>query len=119
MCAAVVLQVSSGGELLATVLLLADERLLAVVRAHVHLQPLQHVEALSAALGATPEHPVVPWRREKQTDEISAGVYRRQAGRVFELLQFPSSLAGKLSNKKAVQKPVRETGATGYLCVLR
>ena len=61
MCAAVILQVSSGGELLATVLLLADERLLAVVSAHVNLQPLQHVEALPAALGTTPEHPVVPW----------------------------------------------------------
>lgn len=60
MCAAVILQVSGGGELLATVLLLADERLLAVVSAHVNLQPLQHVEALPAALGATPEHPVVP-----------------------------------------------------------
>lgn len=64
-CASVILQVSGGGELLATVLLLADERLLAVVSAHVDLQPLQHVEALPAALGATPEHSVIPWRRER------------------------------------------------------
>lgn len=67
MCATVILQVSSGGELLAAVLLLADERLLAVVSAHVNLQPLQHVEALPAALSATPEHPVVPWRPQNQT----------------------------------------------------
>ena len=60
MNASVVLQVSSGGELLATVLLLADERLLAVVSPHVNLQPLQHVEALPAALRAAPEHSVVP-----------------------------------------------------------
>lgn len=59
-CAAVILQVPGGGELLAAVLLLAGERLLAVVSAHVDLQPLQHVEALPAALGAAPEHPVVP-----------------------------------------------------------
>lgn len=73
--AAVVLQVSSRGELLATVLLLAGERLLAVVGAHVHLQPLQHVEALPAAFGAAPEHPVVPWRgREKQRDFSRDGV---------------------------------------------
>lgn len=61
-CSLVVFQVPSGGEPFATVLLLADERLLAVVRAHVNLEPLQHVEALPAALGAAPEHPVVPWR---------------------------------------------------------
>lgn len=69
MNAPVVLQVSSGGELLATVLLLADERLLAVVSPHVNLQPLQHVEALPAALRAAPEHSVVPWRRDNQTEE--------------------------------------------------
>lgn len=73
--AAVILQVASGGELLATVLLLADERLLAVVSAHVNLQPLKHVKALPAALGATPEHPVVPWRRENQT-QTRVGVCR-------------------------------------------
>lgn len=60
MYASVVLQVSGGGELLATVLLLADEGLLAVVSSHVNLQPLQHVEALPAAFGAAPEHSVVP-----------------------------------------------------------
>lgn len=58
--APVVLQVSSCGELFATVLLLADKRLLAVVSPHVNLQPLQHVEALPAALCAAPEHSVVP-----------------------------------------------------------
>lgn len=58
--APVVLQVSGSGELLATVLLLADERLLAVVSPHVNLQPLQHVEALPAALRSAPEHSVVP-----------------------------------------------------------
>lgn len=67
MCAPVVLQVSSRGELLATVLLLADEGLLAVVSPHVNLQPLEHVEALSAALRAAPEHAVVPgWRGNKK-----------------------------------------------------
>lgn len=60
--ASVVLQVSSCGELLATVLLLADEGLLAVVSPHVNLEPLQHVEALPAALCAAPEHSVVPAR---------------------------------------------------------
>lgn len=61
----VVLQVPRRGELLAAVLLLADERLLTVVGPHVNLQPLQHVEALPAALGAAPEHPVVPVERVK------------------------------------------------------
>ncbi len=67
--ASVVLQISSSGELLATVLLLADERLLAVVRPHVNLQPLQHVEALPAALCAAPEHSVVPGSRDNQTSK--------------------------------------------------
>lgn len=67
--ASVVLQVSGGGELLATVLLLADEGLLAVVRPHVNLQPLQHVEALPAALRAAPEHSVVPGSRDNQTNK--------------------------------------------------
>lgn len=67
MCAPVVLQVSSRGELLATVLLLADEGLLAVVSPHVNLQPLEHVEALAAALRAAPEHAVVPGWRGNQT----------------------------------------------------
>lgn len=57
---AVVLQVPRRGELLAAVLLRADEGLLAVVGPHVDLQPLQHVEALAAALGAAAEHAVVP-----------------------------------------------------------
>lgn len=67
--ASVVLQVPGRGELLAAVLLLADEGLLAVVSPHVNLQPLQHVEALPAALRAAPEHPVVPGspRKKKQT----------------------------------------------------
>lgn len=60
---AVVLQVPRRGELLAAVLLRADEGLLAVVGPHVNLQPLQHVEALAAALGAAPEHAVVPVQR--------------------------------------------------------
>lgn len=60
---AVVLQVPRRGELLAAVLLRADEGLLAVVGPHVNLQPLQHVEALAAALGAAPEHAVVPAER--------------------------------------------------------
>lgn len=69
-CPSVIFQVPSGGELLAAVPLLADEWLLSVVRAHVNLQPLQHVEALPAAFCAAPEHPVVPWRRESQTKTI-------------------------------------------------
>lgn len=60
MCASVVLQVSSSGEPLATVRLLANEGLLAVVSPHVNLQPLQHVETLPAAFCAAPEHPVIP-----------------------------------------------------------
>lgn len=67
--ASVVLQVSSGGELLATILLFADEGLLAVVSPHVNLQPLQHVEALPAALRAAPEHSVVPGSRNNQTNK--------------------------------------------------
>ena len=67
MCAPVVLQVSSRCELLAAVLLLADEGFLAVVSPHVNLQPLEHVEALAAALRAAPEHAVVPGRRGNQT----------------------------------------------------
>lgn len=55
-----VLQVPRRGELLPTVLLLADEGLLSVVGPHVDLQPLQHVEALPAAFSAAPEHAVVP-----------------------------------------------------------
>lgn len=55
-----VLQVPRRGELLPAVLLFADEGLLSVVGPHVDLQPLQHVEALPAALGAAPEHAVVP-----------------------------------------------------------
>lgn len=58
--AAMVLEVSCGGELLATVLLFADEGLVSVVRPHVDLQPLQDVEALPAAFGAAAEHTVVP-----------------------------------------------------------
>lgn len=67
--ASVVLQVSSSGELLATVLLLADEGFLAVVGPHVNLQPLQHVETLPAALRAAPEHSVVPGSRDNQTNK--------------------------------------------------
>lgn len=66
--ASVVLQVSGRGKLLATVFLLADEGLLAVVRPHVDLQPLQHVEALPTALCTAPEHAVIPGSRENQTD---------------------------------------------------
>lgn len=68
MYAFVVLQVSSCGELLATVLLLADEWLLTIVSSHVNLQPLQHIEALPAALGTASEHSVVPRSRDGQTN---------------------------------------------------
>lgn len=74
-CPLVVFQVSGGGEPFATVFLLADERLLAVVRAHVNLEPLQHVEALPAALGPAPEHPVVPWRPENPTWKSSSRTF--------------------------------------------
>lgn len=60
MCAFVVLEVSCGGELLATVFLLADEGLVAIVSSHVDLQTLQHVETLPTALCPTPERAVVP-----------------------------------------------------------
>lgn len=75
--APVVLQVSGRGELLATVLLLADKRLLAVVRPHVNLQPLQHIEALPAALCATPEHSVVPdkVRQPNKQGSVAAGAH--------------------------------------------
>lgn len=65
----VVLQVSCSGKLLATVLLLADEGLLAVVSPHVNLQPLQHIEALPAALCAAPVHSVIPGSRDNQTNK--------------------------------------------------
>lgn len=68
-CASVVLQVSSSGEPLATVRLLANEGLLAVVSPHVNLQPLQHVETLPAAFCAAPEHPVIPASRDKMTNK--------------------------------------------------
>lgn len=68
----VVLQVPRRGELLAAVLLSADEGLLAVVDPHVNLQPLQHVEALAAALGAAPEHPVVPAERRDVCEPFTA-----------------------------------------------
>ncbi len=59
-CASVVLQVSGGGELLAAVLLAADEGFLSVVSPHVNLQPLQNIEALPTTLSATAERTVVP-----------------------------------------------------------
>ena len=58
--ASVILQVSSSGELLAAVLLLADEGLLTIVSPHVNLQPLQHIETLPTALCTASEHPVIP-----------------------------------------------------------
>lgn len=67
--ASVVLQVSSSGKLLATVLLLADEGLLAVVSPHVNLQPLQHVETLPTALCTASEHSVIPGSRDNQTNK--------------------------------------------------
>lgn len=70
-CSLVVLQVSSSGELLATVLLFADEGLLAVVSPHVNLQPLQNVETLPAAFGAAPEHPIVPGRGGAENKNVN------------------------------------------------
>lgn len=78
---AVVLQVPRRGELLAAVLLCADEGLLAVVGPHVNLQPLQHVEALAAALGAAPEHAVVPVQRR----DVGAQTTLNFAGEVRSL----------------------------------
>lgn len=102
-CPLMIFQVSSGGEPFATVFLLADERLLAVVRAHVNLEPLQHVEALPAALGPAPEHPVVPWRREQGNVGVCRiDVWRLQAGHS----QKPEQLAVPAKWR-------------GYLCVLR
>lgn len=69
---AVVLQVPRRGELLAAVLLRADEGLLAVVGPHVNLQPLQHVEALAAALGAAAEHAVVPAGSRDVSEPLAA-----------------------------------------------
>lgn len=69
MYASVVLQVSSSGKLLATVLLFADEGLLAVVSPHVNLQPLQHIETLPAALGDAPEHSVIPGGQDNQRNK--------------------------------------------------
>lgn len=73
--ASVVLQVSCGGELLAAVLLLADEGLLAVVSPHVNLQPLQHVEALPAAFCPAPEHSIIPRSEDKQTSLRVSGAH--------------------------------------------
>lgn len=120
-CSLVIFQVSSGGEPFATVLLLADERLLTVVRAHVNLEPLQHVEALPAALRAAPEHPVVPWRGENPTRKswVSAGLtyrgFKQDIHRCQSSVQFRPNLlcrCEKLSDAVAVR-------ASGYLCVLR
>ena len=59
MRAFVVLEVSGGGELLATVLLLADEGLVSVVGPHVDLESLQHVEALPTALRSTAKRTII------------------------------------------------------------
>lgn len=50
MDASVVLQVSSRSELLTTPRLMAHKGFLPVVCPHVHLQPLQHIEALPTTL---------------------------------------------------------------------
>lgn len=122
----VIFQVSGGGEPFATVLLLADERLVAVVRAHVNLEPLQHVEALPAALGAAPEHPVVPWRRENPTRKS----WRlldwciETSSRTFTDVRGQSSCVGVKSNTMLIigggkVSDAVAVRASGYLCVLR
>lgn len=59
MCAFVVLQITSGSKLLATVFLITDEGLLTVVCPHVDLKSLQYIKALSTALSATAESSVI------------------------------------------------------------
>ncbi|TNN64068.1 hypothetical protein EYF80_025686 [Liparis tanakae] len=66
----------------------AGEGLVAAVRPHVDLQPLQHVEALPAALGAAPEHSVVPGSPDEQ--EQASEWYLRWAGQV-NVRQQPSN----------------------------
>lgn len=60
MCAFVVLQITSSGKLLATVLLVTDEGLLTIVCPHVDLQSLKYIKALPTALSATAESAVIP-----------------------------------------------------------
>lgn len=120
-CPLVIFQVSSGGEPFATVLLLADERLLAVVCAHVNLEPLQHVEALPAALGPAPEHPVVPWRRENPTRKSRCLDWCMETlSRTFTDVRAVCS-SGQTSCVGVKRSRTRLACArvSGYLCVLR
>lgn len=60
MCAFVVLQITSGGKFLATVLLITDEGLLTIMCSHVDLKSLQYIKALPTAFSATAECSVIP-----------------------------------------------------------
>ena len=70
MCASVVLEVAGGGEAFAAAALRTDVGLLPVVCAHVHLQTLQHVEALATALRTAPERTVIPTHTHTHTSNI-------------------------------------------------
>lgn len=59
MDAQVILEVSSCSELLTTAGLRAHEGLLPIVCPHVHLQPLQHIEAFSTAFCRADEGAVI------------------------------------------------------------
>lgn len=63
MCTFVVLQITSSGKLLATVLLVTDKWLLTVVRPHVHLQSLQHIKAFPAAFSTAAECTVISFKK--------------------------------------------------------
>lgn len=111
MYASVVLQVSSSGKLLATVLLFADEGLLAVVSPHVNLQPLQHVETLPAALGAAPEHSVIPGSQDNQTNKQALV----SPAHMFSLQQ-PTTRSDRATTNRL--PTLMLTGVTQYKCTL-
>lgn len=60
MCALVVFEVACSGKAFSTGVFGAGVGLLSVVCTHVHLQSLQHIEALPTPLRTTPERAVIP-----------------------------------------------------------
>ena len=66
MDAQVVLQISSCGELLTTARLGAHEGLLPIMGPHMHLQPLQHIEAFPTAFCRTDERAIISGKKKKK-----------------------------------------------------
>lgn len=67
MDAQVVLQISSCGELLTTARLGAHEGLLPIMGPHMHLQPLQHIEAFPTAFCRTDERAIISGKKKKKS----------------------------------------------------